>query len=94
MKTKYFLDSRFDVDANGAFTYEVIRKGKVVSEKPLSYILESHEDILSVAKSLTGDTYDEVKEIITNIYGNWGDTDYIKRVEVEMSKKDDWRNVQ
>ena len=87
---RYFLDSTFGVDANGAYAYDLIRKGTVEKETSISYEISCGGKLRTVAKSITGVTFKEAEEILTSQYSNWGDKPYNRDTELS-SRKNDWR---
>lgn len=87
---RYFLDSTFGVDANGAYAYDLIRKGTVTNETSLSYEIVCNGKTRNIAKSITGSTFKEAESILTSQFSNWGDNPYDRDVELSAHKSD-WR---
>ena len=87
---RYFLDSTFGVDANGAFAYDLIRKGTVVKETSIAYEISCNGKLRTMAKSITAATFKEAEELLTSQYSNWGDKPYDRDAELK-SRKSDWR---
>ena len=89
---RYFLDSTFDVDSNGAYTLNLIRKGTVTNETSLAYEIVCNGKKHTVMKSITATTFKEAEDILTSQYSNWGDEKYSYDDEVKNVRKGNWRD--
>ena len=87
MTTKYFIDCDFEHDRNGPYSFASIKKGKIIREESVKYVIDHYGTEYHLKKNLCANTYQEAEDILTDVNSNWGDEKFDSRKEKSGSFK-------